>query len=93
MFKKQKMIITMKRETTKQTKGTLVEKEVWTYRSSYGLLKKLKKEAKCTDEYARIMELNGFLTLVIHKPYLDIVTVHPADSTVRDYTSVDEPRI
>jgi hypothetical protein len=38
------------------------------------------------------MELNGFLTLVIHKPYLDIVTVHPADSTVRDYTSVDEPR-
>jgi hypothetical protein len=44
MFKKQKMIITMKRETTKQTKGTVVEKEVWTYRSSYGLLKKLKKK-------------------------------------------------
>ena len=92
MFKKQKMIITMKRETTKQTKGTVVEKEVWTFRSSYGLLEKLKKEAICTDKCARIMELNGYLTLVIHKPYLDLVTGHPADSTVRDYTLVDEAR-
>ena len=77
MFKKQKMIITLKRKATKQTKEVIVKKEVWTHRLSYGLLKELKREAQRTDVYTRIIELDGRLTLIIHQPYLDLVTVHP----------------
>ena len=81
MFKKKKMIITLNRD------GTVVTKEIFTrIHSALGILKKLKRQARYGDPNARILTLEGVITLVIHTPHLDLVTVHPADPLVKNNT-------
>jgi hypothetical protein len=63
MIKWQRMVITLKKN------GFESSREVGTFRSCSSMLKHLRKEALRTDPGARIMELNGVPTLVIHGSY------------------------
>ncbi len=61
MLRRHKMIIQIERS------GHESSREVRSFRSCLGMLKKLKRQAKRTDPLARIMVLNGVPTLVVHR--------------------------
>lgn len=77
MFRRKRMIVSLDRN------GVVVNKEVRTFRSCVGMLKHLKKQAKQTDPYVRIMELKGMLTLVYHGAEgMDLITVRLVEKEI-----------
>ena len=59
------------------------KKEILTYRSCLGMLKHLRKLALRTDPNARIMQLSGEYTLVVHLPKTPIlITVRQLEEEV-----------
>ncbi|MFV0361472.1 MAG: hypothetical protein ACK5LL_00060 [Suipraeoptans sp.] len=61
MLKRSKMIISLERD------GIKSNKEVNSFLSCSSMLKHLRKQAKKTDPWARIMELDEVPTLVCHR--------------------------
>jgi hypothetical protein len=75
MLRRHKMIISLERD------GIVSSKEVRTFLSCSGMLKHLRKQAKQTDPWAKIMELDDVPTLVCHrKGSPNKITVRLVDS-------------
>jgi len=79
MFRKRKMTMIIRNEYD----GFMRRKEIRTYRSCLGMLKHLRKQVLKTDPWARIMQLDGVPTLVIHQTEAPgVVTVRLVDSEI-----------
>lgn len=63
MLRRHKMVISIKNEVD----GFMRRKEILSNSSCINLLKHLKKQALIKDPYARIMNLGGVPTLVVHR--------------------------